>query len=220
MRLFASISGLEEENKLIRQRRFGVIIVRSGCLDRIRFRPLPKVVSIPELGFLGSWYHRYTRRDECRLFYNQPWGHSSFLALRYVESGVGTSLATVNVALTALDEIARIKKADALLCDAANLRLSDRVMKRYGWEAHKPQRWHRNFIKRFYGSYPELPEKMRYALYGKSWEHRQFNDVSPVSPAIQTDEAASQDELQFDHHVLSPPLRRHMAASAQLKVSC
>jgi hypothetical protein len=25
---------------------------------------------------------------------------------------------------------------------------------RFGWEPHKPQRWHRNFIRRFYGVYP------------------------------------------------------------------
>jgi len=41
------------------------------------------------------------------------------------------------------------------VCDAANVRLSDRFMARMGWEPHKPQRWHRNFIRRFYGEYPE-----------------------------------------------------------------
>ena len=49
---------------------------------------------------------------------------------------------------------ARIKRSDALLCDVASNRISDRLMRRWGWESHKPQRWHRNFIKRFYGQYP------------------------------------------------------------------
>jgi hypothetical protein len=56
--------------------------------------------------------------------------------------------------LTALDDVAELKKSDALLCDAANTRISDRLIRRFGWQPHKPQRWHRNYIKRFYGEYP------------------------------------------------------------------
>ena len=29
-------------------------------------------------------------------------------------------------------------------------------MARLGWEPHKPQRWHRNYIRRFYGTYPTV----------------------------------------------------------------
>jgi hypothetical protein len=43
-----------------------------------------------------------------------------------------------------------------MVCDVANSRLSDRLLTRQGWEKHKPQRWHRNFIKRFYGEYPQI----------------------------------------------------------------
>ena len=57
--------------------------------------------------------------------------------------------------LAILDEIARLKQTDAIDCDAANLRISDRVLERFGWEPHRPSKWHRNFIKRFYGVYPE-----------------------------------------------------------------
>jgi hypothetical protein len=88
------------------------------------------------------------------LYYNQPRRHSSFLALRYVASTPGTSFATMRAALVALDALAALKGTDALLCDAANTRISDRVLARFGWVAHKPQRWRRNFIKRFYGAYP------------------------------------------------------------------
>ena len=56
--------------------------------------------------------------------------------------------ATFRAALTALDEIARLKGIDALLCDAANLRLSDRFLARLGWVPHAPMPGHRNFIKR------------------------------------------------------------------------
>lgn len=56
--------------------------------------------------------------------------------------------------LAALDEIARIKQTDALLADVLNFRISPRMLARYGWASHKPSRWHRHYIKRFYGSYP------------------------------------------------------------------
>jgi hypothetical protein len=78
----------------------------------------------------------------------------NFLALKYIVTTFGTSFRTFRAALAALDMIAEIKQIDAIVCDAANVRLSDRVMARLGWEPHKPQRWHRNFIRRFYGIYP------------------------------------------------------------------
>ncbi len=53
-----------------------------------------------------------------------------------------------------LDQIAWLKQSDALVCDAWNDRLSERMAARYGWEPHLSSRWHRHFIKRFYGDYP------------------------------------------------------------------
>ena len=57
--------------------------------------------------------------------------------------------------LELLNEIARIKRSDAILCDAWNSRMSPRVLHRWGWEPHTSSRWHRNYIKRFYGCYPK-----------------------------------------------------------------
>ena len=79
----------------------------------------------------------------------------NFLALKYIVSTRGTSYRTFRAALSVLDAIAELKQIDAIVCDAANIRLSDRLMARLGWEPHKPQRWHRNFIRRFYGKYPQ-----------------------------------------------------------------
>jgi hypothetical protein len=30
------------------------------------------------------------------------------------------------------------------------------MLARFGWEQHAASRWHRNYIKRFYGEYPRL----------------------------------------------------------------
>jgi hypothetical protein len=138
----------------IRARRYGVIETAGGELQAVHFRPWPKLLAAPELLPLGPNYHQRGAADRCLLYFNQPLRMPSFLALKYIVTTYGTSFRTFRAALTALDAIAEIKRIDAIVCDAANFRLSDRVMARLGWEPHKPQRWHRNFIRRFYGVYP------------------------------------------------------------------
>jgi hypothetical protein len=138
----------------IRARRYGVIESAGSELRAVHLRPWPKLLAAPELLPLGPKYHQRGEVDRCLLYYNQPRRMTNFLALKYIVTTFGTSFRTFRAALTALDAIAEIKQIDAIVCDAANMRLSDRVMARLGWEPHKPQRWHRNFIRRFYGVYP------------------------------------------------------------------
>ncbi len=134
--------------------RYGVIETVAGRPVALHFRPWPKLFAWPEFWPVGADYHASGLEDRCLLYYNQPRRHSQFLALRYMVSQQGTTYATFRAALETLDWIAEIKRSDALLCDAANRRISDRLMRRFGWVPHKPSRWHRNYIKRFYGQYP------------------------------------------------------------------
>ncbi|MEX0936621.1 MAG: hypothetical protein WDZ59_02095 [Pirellulales bacterium] len=157
--MLETVTDLAAQAETIRARRYGVIEVRGRRLVAVRLRPLPTLLSLPELLPLGwsfrRWrYHRRGPADVCWVYYNQPRQFPNFLALKYLVSTRGTSAATCRVALEVLDVIARLKQTDALLCDVGNRRISDRLMARWGWEPHKPQRWHRNFIKRFYGEYP------------------------------------------------------------------
>ena len=135
-------------------RHYGVIVTSEGRLERILLRPWPKLVSIPEILVLGRLLHRHRRGDRCLLYYHQPWRFPRFLVVKYVFSMCGTRYATFRRALEVLDEIARLKRADALLCDLANPRISRQMMRRWGWEPHCPSRWHRHYIRRFYGQYP------------------------------------------------------------------
>jgi hypothetical protein len=134
--------------------RFGVIETRDGRLHAIHLRPWPKLISALESEWLGGRYHEHRAGNRCLLYYNQPWRCPNFLALTFVISGRDCSLATFRRATEVLDDVARVKSTDALVCDAWNLRISERLMARWGWQPHKPQRWHRNYIKRFYGQYP------------------------------------------------------------------
>jgi hypothetical protein len=135
-------------------RHYGVIETVGGQLRAVHLRPWPKLVSLPELWPQDWRYHAGGQSDRCLLFYNQPRRMPNFMALKYIVSTAGTSYATIRAALKTLDAIAELKRIDAIVCDAGNMRLSDRLMARFGWEPHKPQRWHRNFIRRFYGHYP------------------------------------------------------------------
>ncbi|MEX0643034.1 MAG: hypothetical protein WD468_10060 [Pirellulales bacterium] len=149
-----TISDFTAGRERIRARRWGIIETIGGELRAVHLRPWPKLVSLTEVLPLGPRYHARGAADRCLLYYNQPRRMPNFLALKFIVSTSGTSYRTFRSALVVLDAIAELKRTDAIVCDAANFRLSDRLMARLGWEPHKPRRWHRNYIRRFYGTYP------------------------------------------------------------------
>jgi hypothetical protein len=151
-----TINDFDAGRERIRAQRYGVIEIAGGSLSAVHLRPWPKLFSLSEFWPVAFRYHARGEADRCLLYYNQPLRQPSFLALKYVVSTAGTSYRTFRAALVVLDAIAELKRADAIVCDAANLRISDRLLARLGWQAHKPQLWHRNFIRRFYGNYPAV----------------------------------------------------------------
>jgi hypothetical protein len=154
MPLFETITDLAAGAERLRCRRYGVIEAAEGRFRRVVLRPFPKIVSLPGAVLMGGIRHRRRAGDSIRLYYNRPRRFGNFLVLKYAESSRGTSLASLNRALVVLDEIARLVECDALLCDVSNRRISTRLLGRWGWEAHCPARFHRHYIKRFYGRYP------------------------------------------------------------------
>lgn len=159
MPLFETITDLEEGAETLRRRRYGVIEVVDGRFRRIVLRPFPKIVTAPGILLIGEWYHQHRQGNFLRLYYNQPRRFPKFLVLKYVESSRDTSMGTLTRALAVLDEIARLKGSDALLCDVANARITTKLIGRWGWTPHCPSRFHRHYIKRFYGSYPASVER-------------------------------------------------------------
>ena len=146
----------------LRLGRYGMIEIRQGRLWAIHLRRWPKIVTVLDADWLGRRYHESRPGDRCLLYYNQPRRFANFLALKFVVSERGCTLATLRCSREVLDEVARVKRTDAILCDVWNERVSERLLARWGWEPHKPQRWHRNYIKRFYGVYPQpKPESGR-----------------------------------------------------------
>ena len=157
MPLFETVTDLAKGGETLRRRAYGVIEVADGRFGRILLRPFPTLISAPDMRLIGGWRHRHRVGDRIRLYYNQPRRCPNFLVLKYCESDRDTSMTTLTRAVAVLDEIARLKRSDALLCDVANGRITARLLSRWGWEPHCPSRFHRHFIKRFYGVYPSPP---------------------------------------------------------------
>jgi hypothetical protein len=169
------VTNLSEGAEVLQRRRYGMIEVADGQFRGVRLRWFPKIAIGPEILLLGRWQHRRAG-DRILLYYNQPWRFPKFLALKYAVSARNTSMRSACRALDVLDEIARLKRSDAILCDVSNWRISTRLMARWGWVPHCPSRWHRHFIKRFYGDYPPPAAWM---------EHRANFTTKPELPAGQ-----------------------------------
>lgn len=156
MALFDHETDLSDPQGKIFCRAYGTIIVEDGEFQRIRFKPWPKIISSLEINLLGQKTHNAAEsQDRCTLYYNQPFFHKRFLALKYIVSTKGTSFKSFRLAVRVLDEVARIKQSDAIVSEVTNFKISNRLMKRWGWESHLKDRPNRHFIKRFYGEYPE-----------------------------------------------------------------
>ncbi len=150
---FRTITDFVTDAPALRSRRYGLIEVSAGRSPRVHLRPWPKLISLLEVTCWGEWLHRHRPDDCCWLYYNQPRGSSNYLALKYMNSSRGTRPATVFAALEILEAIAQLKSSLAIVSEATNPRISDRLLARHGWQRHTSSP-RRNFIKRFYGVYP------------------------------------------------------------------
>jgi hypothetical protein len=171
-RWFETVHDLRVGADVLKRRPYGVIETEDERLKAVHLRPWPKIISASEVSFLGRRYHRSASGNRCLLYYNQPRSCPNFLALKYVVSSFRGTLRTFRGALVVLDEIARLKGSDAIVCELANLRISDRLATRWGWEPHVEHSRRRHFIKRFYGNYPTVDP---------SWDFW-LNRTSPETP--------------------------------------
>ncbi len=152
--LYETVTDIEAQADLVRQRRFGVIEAVDGRFRSVVFRPWPTWVSIPEVLLLAPWLRRWHRPDRCLLYFDQPRRQPNYLAVKYLLTSAGTSYASVVAARWALDEVARVKQSDALVCQVSNKRLNSRIMKRWGWDPLNDSPRCTLFVRRFYGKYP------------------------------------------------------------------
>lgn len=150
MPLLETVTDLHRQADVLRRRRYGMIECVEQRLSAVYLRPWPKLISLPEIWWLGKRYHRRTAGDRCLLYYNQPWGHESFLALTYIVTSRDATLKTCFEALRLLDEIALLKGVDSIVAEASNPRISNALLRRLGWQRHVKGSRRRHYIKRLY----------------------------------------------------------------------
>ncbi len=165
------------DRECLRRRRYGRIEMIGGRLHCIALRPWPKIPMWAEARLWGKWRHGRQAGDVCRLYYNEPRSGDRFLTLAYVESSRDGTLASFRGALQVLDQIARIKGSDFLVTAVANVRISERLLARWGWEPLAPRRWHRLYVKRFYERGAMQAEPLR-ALQPAQTEKSKFPSIS------------------------------------------
>src|SRR5437868_3941106 len=97
-RLFQTVYDVHAGAAVLRRRRYGVIEVADGRLRRIRLRPFPKMISAVGVRWDDWRLHRRRSGDRCWVYYNQPLGCPTFLALAHVVSSTETSYRTIFLA--------------------------------------------------------------------------------------------------------------------------
>lgn len=156
------VTHIARQAKTVARRKCGRIVVNRGTLEAVYGRWWAYQGN--HLQVLWDKRTRRFPRDRCELYYHAPWASPGCLTLSYVRSGPGTSLGTFYAATLVLDEIARLRDAAVIVCHVTNDRISNRLMKRWGWQQHCLEWSGRHFIKRLYGEHPEIASVWRQRL--------------------------------------------------------
>jgi len=70
------------------------------------------------------------------------------MSVLYAQSGPNTQYKTLYCAVTVMDEIARLRDAQAIVCQTISPRASERLMNRWGYIRHAQTLGDNHFIKR------------------------------------------------------------------------
>ena len=126
-----SVPSLEGNSDKIRSWNYGELELSDGNLIGIYPRWWPRIASQWE-AFQDS-YIRTLRADFCRAYYAFPRRAPGFMSVLYAKSGPNTQYKTLYRAVLVIDEIARLKDADAIVCQTISSRASERLMNRCGY---------------------------------------------------------------------------------------
>lgn len=153
-----SVPGVDGYEPSIARWRYGTITVRSGKIHSVQARWWPRWGSV-----YGAMMDRVVRQlplDECRFYYAFPLRSPGFLSLLYVHAGDKTSYRTFHQGIVAMDCIARIRGAQAIVCEVTNDRLTESMMARWGYVPHARSLGDHHYIRRFHaqsGLAPKAP---------------------------------------------------------------
>ncbi|MCY2986239.1 MAG: hypothetical protein NTY15_21640 [Planctomycetota bacterium] len=141
-----SVDSIDGHRDRIQSWRYGEVELSNGELVALYPRWWPRVGSQWE-----SWqdsYHRTLPTDWCRAYYAFPRRAPGFMSVLYARSGPGTQYKTISRAVSAMDEIARIRDSQAIVCQMVSERGTERLMKRWGYVRHAFSLGDNHYIKR------------------------------------------------------------------------
>ncbi len=143
----------DSQRAVIRGWRRGRITMRGGKLVSIA----PRWWSLPTSIARVWWQERFRPGavDQCQLDYRSS-RLGGFIVVDFIQSGPGTQLDTFRGACQMLDEIACIREAVAIVAHVSTTSISDRLLRRWGWQPHAHGLSGRHWIKRFYDGYQEI----------------------------------------------------------------
>ncbi len=139
-------TSVEENADRIRLWNYGELELFDGNLLRIYPRWWPRIASEWE-SFRDST-NRSLPTDFCRAYYAFPRRAPGFMSVLYARSGPNTQYKTLYRAVVVMDEIARLRGSDAIVCQTINLRASERLMNRWGYVRHALALGDNHYIKR------------------------------------------------------------------------
>ncbi len=126
--------------------RYGVVEVHNDRSYRIYRRLLPKMPSVWEAWLDAKW--RRLPENQLRLYYNVSYRCEGYMILAYAQAGQNTSVANFRTGLSVLEEVAKLKRLQAIVCHATNPRLTERVMNYFGYTRHATHLKGYHYIKR------------------------------------------------------------------------
>jgi hypothetical protein len=141
------ILSLRDDADRVRSCRYGEVVLRDGEFVAIYPRWWPRVAS--QWDVMRDDYLRSLDRDECRFYYSFPIRTPGFMSLNYAHSGPKTQYKTLRRGVLIADEIAAIRQANAIVCQAFNQRVTEALMNRWGYVRHASRLGSNHYIKRF-----------------------------------------------------------------------
>jgi len=141
-----SVSSIAGNENSINSWSFGELELSDGKLLSIRPRWWPRIGSQWE-SFRDS-YVRAMPNDVLLAYYAFPRRSPGFMSVLYAHSGPKTQYKTLYRAVLSMDEIARLRKTQAIVCQTVSNLANERLMNRWGYVRHAFSLGDNHFIKR------------------------------------------------------------------------
>ena len=141
-----SVSCIAGNESTINAWTYGELEFCDGRLISIRPRWWPRIGSTWES--MQDSYLRNVPNKVLIAYYAFPLRSPGFMSVLYAHSGPETQYKTILRAVLTVDEIARLRNAQAIVCQTVSARATERLMSRWGYVRHAITLGNNHFIKR------------------------------------------------------------------------